>query len=212
MPHAACDHHAMDDLRIVALSPERAAAFLAFFDHERGSAFADNPGWARCYCHFHQVAPAIDWSTLDGPANRDAMRSRIGCGEMEGFLAYRGDEIVGWLNAQPRHKLPHAFARLGVAATPLDVPVHEAALIVCFVVAPGHRRTGVARQLLDGALAALAARGLRLVDAFPLTDESSGTAASQYHGPLSLYRAAGFVPLGVDGDRTVMRKLLAAPA
>ncbi len=194
------------------LSPARRDDFLAFFDHEHGTAFADNPRWATCYCHYHEVAPAIDWGALDGPANRAAMRARIDTGEMEGYLAFDANAVVGWLNAQPRHKLPHCFARIGVAPTTIDIAQHEAAVIVCFVIAPAHRHRGVARALLEAALADLAARGVKLVDAFPLAADGDGSDAPQYHGPLSLYRAAGFVAIGSDGDRTVMRRTLVPPA
>ena len=34
------------------LSPATRDDYLAFFDHERGPAFADNPEWATCYCQF----------------------------------------------------------------------------------------------------------------------------------------------------------------
>jgi len=73
--------------RIERLKPSLCGDFLRFFDHERGPAFADNPDWAKCYCHFYEVPVAIDWSTLDGPANRAAMAARIESGEMDGFLA-----------------------------------------------------------------------------------------------------------------------------
>lgn len=202
----------MQDAPALCVEPLRPALrddFLAFFDHERGRAFADNPGWAACYCHYHQVAPAIDWQTLDGPANRAAMRARIDTGEMEGYLAYRGREVVGWLNAQPRHRIPHCFARIGVAAPAIDIPPHEAAVIVCFVVTPNHRRSGIARTLLDHALAHLGARGLRIVDAFPLREDRAASVAALYHGSLAMYVTAGFQPFGTDGDRVVMRKRLA---
>jgi hypothetical protein len=87
------------------LTPARRDDFLQFFDHERGPAFADNPEWAKCYCHFYHLPKAIAWETLDATANRTAMKARIDASEMEGFLAYAGGEVVGWLNAQPYHKL-----------------------------------------------------------------------------------------------------------
>ena len=90
---------------------------------ERGRAFADNPAWARCYCHFFHVAPVLDWESLSAGANRTAIGARIATGEMEGFLAYdRDGSVAGWLNAQPRHKLPHCFARLDIEAAPIEVP------------------------------------------------------------------------------------------
>lgn len=196
------------DITVLRLDAARRDDFLGFFDHERGPAFADNPGWAKCYCHFYQVPKAIRWPSLDAAANRTAMTARIEASEMEGFLAYAGSVVVGWLNAQPYAKLPHCAARMGIAPPPLPVPAHEAAAIVCFVIAPGWRRRGVARALLEGALSSFAARGLRIVDAFPFKAGASTAPADHYHGPPSLFRAAGFAVLAEHANMTVMRKLL----
>jgi GNAT superfamily N-acetyltransferase len=195
-------------IRIERLTPARRDDFLQFFDHERGPAFADNPEWARCYCHYYHVPKVIAWSAFTATQNRTAMSARIEVGEQEGYLAYAGDEVVGWLNAQPYHNLPHACARLGVMPPPLDVPAFAAAAIVCFLVAPRWRRRGIARALLDGALASFAARGIRLVDAFPFKGTGSDQPTDHYHGPASLYVAAGFVPLREHDELTVLRKRL----
>jgi ribosomal protein S18 acetylase RimI-like enzyme len=194
--------------RIEPLSPARRDDFLAFFDHERGPAFADNPEWARCYCHFYEVSRALDWASMTAVQNRVAMGARIDVGEMEGFLAYDRGDVVGWMNAQPRHKLPHCFERMRIVAPPIDCPPHEAAVIVCIVVAPAHRKRGVARALLDGALASLAARGVRVVDAFPFKAGDSVSPADHYHGTRSMYAAAGFEAIGDDDNVTFMRKRL----
>jgi GNAT superfamily N-acetyltransferase len=193
-------------LRVERLRPSRRDDFLAFFDHERGPAFADNREWARCYCHFFEVPKAMPEFTAE--QNRTAMSARIDAGEMEGFLAYAGDDVVGWLNAQPRHKLPHCWGRLGIAPPPIDVPPSEAAAIVCFVIAPAWRRRGVARALLEGALSSFRARGVRIVDAFPFRSEPSELPADHYHGPAGIFRAAGFEVLSEAQDLTVMRKRL----
>jgi ribosomal protein S18 acetylase RimI-like enzyme len=195
-------------LVVERLTPARRDDFLGFFDHQRGAAFADNPEWAKCYCHYYHVPKAITWSTLDGAANRVAMTARIDAGEMDGFLAYAGDEVVGWLNAQPWHKLRHACARLDIAAPDLDVPAHEAAAVVCFVVAPAWRRRGVARELLEAALSSFIQRGVRVVDAFPWKSGDSNKPTDHYHGPLSLFIAAGFSVLREKQDMTVVRKHL----
>jgi GNAT superfamily N-acetyltransferase len=197
------------DYRIERLTPARRADYLRFFDHERGPAFADNPDWAKCYCHYYEVPLAIAWPSLDGAANRRAMEARIACGEMEGFLAYANGEVVGWLNAQPSHKLPHACARLNIPAPALPVPPHEAAAVVCFVVAPPWRRLGVARALLHGALADFGARGIRVVDAFPWNTRSADTAPTDhYHGPPALFAAAGFTAIATHENVTVVRRTL----
>jgi len=189
------------------LSPERRDDFLRFFDHRCGAAFSDNPEWAKCYCHFYHVPREIEWSSFDAAANRTAMAARIDTSEMEGFLAYAGSEVVGWLNAQPKAKLSRAHARLGVPPDAAVAP-HRTALIVCFIVAPEWRRRGVARALLDGALASLAVRGFTQVDAFPFKAGASSTAQDHYHGPASLFRATGFEIVAETDDLSVMRKRL----
>jgi GNAT superfamily N-acetyltransferase len=190
------------------LTPALGADFLRFFDHECGSAFADNPEWAKCYCHFYHVPRAIDWPALSAPQNRTAMQARIEVGAMEGILALDGVEVVGWLNAQPRHALPHCFDRMRSEPTPLPCEAFEAAVIVCFVVAPQRRRQGISRVLLAGALASLAARGFKLVDAFPFKSGASDLAADHYHGSLSLFLDQGFSVLREDETMTAVRKIL----
>ena len=61
-------------------------------------------------------------------------------------------------------------------------------------------RTGVA-----------AARGIRVVDAFPFKAPASERPADHYHGPAPLFVAAGFVPVAETDDLTVMRKRLSGP-
>ena len=198
-------------IRIERLTPARRDDFLHFFDHERGPAFADNPEWAKCYCHFYHVPRAIDWESLDGGANRTAMTARIEAAEMDGFLAYAGDDVVGWVNAQALSRLPHCMARMGIPAPRAEAPPESSAVIVCFVIAPAWRRRGVARALLAGPLASFAERGIHVVDAFPFKSSDSSTATDHYHGPLSLYREAGFDVLAEHKNLTVMRKRLDRP-
>ncbi len=198
----------MADIVVKALTPDLADDFLRFFDHERGPAFTDNPEWAKCYCHFYEVPVALDWPSLSAEQNRVAMRARIEVGEMEGFLAYAGNEPVGWLNAQPRHKLPHCFDRMRIAPPPLPCAVFEAAVVVCFIIAPAWRRRGVSRALLTEAVGSLAARGFKLVDAFPFKSGDSERGADHCHGALSTFVAAGFEPLAETDALTVVRKFL----
>jgi ribosomal protein S18 acetylase RimI-like enzyme len=117
--------------------------------------------------------------------------------------------MVGWVNAQPYHKLRHACARLRIAAPPLPVAAHEAAAIVCFVTAPGWRRRGVARALLDGAIRNFTARGLAVVDAFPWNVGPDDTdATDHYHGSPAMFAAAGFTQIAKHENVTVVRRAL----
>ncbi len=198
------------DLRIELLRPKLVDDYLRFFDHERGVAFADNPQWAKCYCHYYHVPKNMDWQAFDGPANRVAMASRIEVGEMEGYLAYAGDDVVGWMNAQPLHKLPHCWARLEVPRPVSPLPLSMLAAIVCFVIAPASRRRGVARALLRGGLESLGRRGIGEVYAYPFKTEGTDAPTAHYHGPEALFRAAGFVAIDATPDVTIMRRTLRA--
>ena len=202
------------ELRIERLTPERGDDYLRFFDHERGPAFSDNPEWARCYCQFYRIPRALDWKAFTADQNRVAAGASIACGEAEGYLAKvdgNPPETVGWLHAAPRHKLPHGFERMRVDPPEIDVPPQEAAIIVCFVIAPAWRRRGVATALLDAALVDLAARGIAVVDAFPFKSGESVSPADHYHGPASLFASRGFEPVGGNDDVTVVRRRLAPP-
>lgn len=190
------------ELRIEPLTPARREDYLRFFDHERGIAFSDNPQWAKCYCHYYHVPAALEWERFDAGANHVAMASRIDVGEMEGFLAYAGDEVVGWMNAQPLHKLPHCWGRLGLEPPESSLPTSAMAAIVCFVIAPAWRRRGVARALLQAALASFTARGIERVYAFPFVrDAQTQAPTAHYHGPEALFHECGFRELSSDGPR-----------
>ena len=72
--------------RVASLSPSRRADYLDFFDHERGPAFADNPAWAGCYCHYFHAAPALDGASLDRRREPDG-DSRAHRGRRDGGLS-----------------------------------------------------------------------------------------------------------------------------
>jgi GNAT superfamily N-acetyltransferase len=190
MRHASID--------IQPLSTARLPDFLRYFE---GAAFADNPKWQSCYCQF----PHVNHQQVHLPArtaaeNRAAACDRIGTGRMQGYLAYRDGAVVGCCNAAPRALLD-SFA---------DEPDPDAAHlghITCFVVAPAHRRSGVATALLAAACEGLRAQGLKIAEASPNT-HAEGDAAHHY-GPASLYLAAGFV-FHREGEHgcTLLRKSL----
>ena len=186
-------------VEIRPLGPATRDDFLRFME---GEAFADNPKWSSCYCQCLYVNHEVeDWKSRTAGQNRSQACERIAAGRMQGYLAYRDGQVVGWCNAAPRGMLD-AFA---------DEPDSDAARlgeVTCFVVAKAHRRTGVARALLDAACAGLKAQGLEIAEAMPKAAE--GTDAEQHFGPKRLFEAAGFVTFRHRDDGLVlMRRPLA---
>lgn len=183
--------------RVVPLDAGRLDDFLDFFDRV---AFTDNPEWAGCYCLFyHHSGPGFD--ERSGAQNRAGAAELIRQGGLSGFLAYDGDRPVGWCNANLQSRYPRLAEELELRAG----DAHERVLaVVCFVIAPGERRRGVARQLLAAACAAAAVQGLEWVEAYPRKDAQ--TAAQHYHGPLSLYLSEGFVKYQERRDFWIVRR------
>ena len=98
-----------------------------------------------------------------------------------------------------------------MAPTPLEVPDFKFAQIVCFVIHSQWRWQGVARALLAAACESLARRGIEIIEAYPFKAGDSEAATDHYHGPLSLFRAAGFSIIREDPTMTVVRKTLSPP-
>lgn len=170
-----------DPLTIRRLAPELRDDFLAFFE---GPAFADNPKWKSCFCQFLHVDHAkVAWSARTADENRASACDRIACRRMQGLLAYRDGKAVGWCNAAPRVLLD-AYADEPIA------DADEVGQIACFVVAREHRRSGVARRLLEEACAMLRDQGLRIAEANPSRD--AATDGENHYGPLALYLSCGF--------------------
>lgn len=181
---------------VVPLTPDRAKAWLRFFDLE---GFTDNPAWAGCYCMYYRFggSPA-EWQQRRAAENRTAAATLIGEGQQTGFLAYVDGTPAGWLNAGPRSAyrgLPDVTAGAGADAA-----------ATCFVIAPPYRRHGIARALLDEAIAHFRTHGYARLLAFPAKDADS--AAAMYHGPLAMYEAAGFQHLGEDERSVILVKTL----
>ncbi len=117
-------------------------------------AYADNPNWSTCFCCERLCT---DYGERTKEQNRALRSELIRSAKANGLVAYRLGRVVGWCHAAPKSELVNVP---GAVAPDLGA-------IVCFVVAPDQRRQGIATDLLDAALAHLAKRGMRSVEAYP---------------------------------------------
>ncbi len=184
------------EIKIERLSPSLLNDYLAFFDHD---AFLDNPHWASCYCYFYSAPHKSEaWESRTGEQNRASAASLIESGQMHGYLAYAAGKPIAWCNAN-----------IHASYTALDETEprrNQIGAIVCFVVAKPYRSMGVARRLLEAACAGFRDQGIEVVEAYPR--KNTADEAANYHGPLSMYLAAGFEPVKETGAFVVVRKSL----
>jgi len=182
------------DVTIRPISPDQHDAVLHYFDLV---AYADNPNWSRCFC---MERLAADYNERTKEQNRATRSELILSATANGLVAYRLGRVVGWCHAAPKTEL-------------LNVPGESRAdvgAIVCFVVAPDQRNQGIATALLDAAVGHLRERGMRSVEAYPVTGDISASrwAFVNYVGPLAMYLKAGFeVVERLDGQAIVRREL-----
>ena len=186
------------DVRIERLTPGLVDDFLGFFDRV---AFSDNPGWAKCYCQFFLLDCADEaWARRTAAENRQATRDLIAAGRMHGYLAYAGADPVGWCHADDMAGL----ARLADDCAGPEYVGKKVGAIVCFLVAPGSRRQGIAARLLASACDDFAAAGYDFIEAY--ARKSGGSDAENYHGPLPMYLEAGFTVVGGNDTFAILRK------
>ncbi len=192
----------MADILVRELTPDLLDEWLHFFDH---IAFTDNPDWSGCYCYFyHADHAARDWDAREASENRAASRELIAAGRMKGFLAFAGDQPVGWVHAAPRRSIPNLQLDPSLAVGDAD----QVGSIVCFVIAAPYRRRGIAGALLRAACDGFHAQGLAVAEAYPRA--AAHGEAPNYHGPMRLYQEAGFTSFRVCNDIVVVRRALPA--
>ena len=145
--------------------------------------------------------PPLARGVTRAQSNRAEFKAVIDTGTMAGLVAYRGDEPVGWISFGPRADY-RKLERSTVMKAVDDRPVWS---IVCFVVPSAHRGQGVARALLDGAVAYARERNVTL-EAYPL-DRETRSQDAMWFGAKSMFDAAGFVEVARRKvQRPVVRK------
>lgn len=177
------------------------------WDHVR-TVFGTRGDPARCWCQYFKMDSAT-WKAQDVAGFERALceqvdEARRTGGAGPGVLAYRDDEPVGWAAVEPRAAYRRIVNRPPDGGDPEATDVW---VVSCFVVRVGHRRQGVAAALLDGAVAHARANGARLIEAFPVDASSGASSAELFHGPLSVFEAAGFATVSRPSARRAVVRL-----
>lgn len=176
---------------------------------------------ASCWCRWFALS-GPEWKATPPAARKELLKARFDDDTPEpGVLAYRDGAPVGWCAVEPRHCYPRiersqllraarAEPRNGRPAPEQSHAQDGAGVwsVSCFVVARGHRRSGVAAALLQAAVEHAFGNGAAVIEGYPVDPVLRPKAGPSdlYHGTVALFSAAGFetVSTAVPG-RAVMR-------
>jgi GNAT superfamily N-acetyltransferase len=174
-------------MEIVPASPELWPLIADLF-----SAGGD-PRW--CWCQYWRLR-SKDMAAAKVPELRARLREQAESDQPPGLVALEptpggGDtRAVGWVSLGPREDFER-IVRSRVIPQIDDRPVWS---IVCFAVSAAARGRGVARALLDAAVAYARDRGAEALEAYPVVvAEGEGVhPESAFTGTLPMFERAGF--------------------
>lgn len=167
------------------LTPERWPDLEALFN-AKGCSVARG-----CWCMFYRrsgAAATLPAGTTQAQANRKDLKKLVNTCTPPGLIGYRGKTPVGWVSLGPREE----YAKL--KRSPVMKPVDDQPVwsVICFVVPSEHRGQGVARALLDGAIAYAKKQGATLLEAYPVDKPGRAHDDFMWFGAKSMYDDAGF--------------------
>jgi len=177
---------------------------------------------SRCWCRFFALT-GPQWSASTPEERKNQLRDKFDGGQpAPGVLAFRDGNPVGWCAVEPRGCYPRILRSKVLASAPeaaRDPGGDHVWSVSCFVVSPGHRRTGVAGALLAAAVEHAVAHGAAVVEGYPVDPAQRPKAgpADLYHGTLGLFLSAGFtvvtggVVSGAVPGRAVVRLTVPRP-
>jgi GNAT superfamily N-acetyltransferase len=175
-------------------------------DVERVMAGPGDPG--RCWCQFFRLTNA-GWREIRTADRRAALQEQVGgSGPAPGVVGYLDGEPVGWCAVAPRADYVRLATTRVAQATDGGDGVWS---VTCFVVRVGHRRRGLAAELLAGAIELARRHGATVVEGYPVdpTAQAQTTSSGLYHGAASTFAALGFTEVARSTPaRPVMRLTL----
>jgi len=187
---------------IKKLSPNLLKDFLFFFDN---IAFADHKDWSGCYCvepHLCQAAESELPKGIESNCRQIAIEF-INSGKLKGYLAYCDNEVVGWVNANDKNNYEKLQAQKELLT---DEDNKKIKSIMCFIVAPKHRRKGIASQLLMQICDDSKSENYDFIEVYPYRGVSE-----EFHyfcGPIEMYKKNEFQIYKDLNDKFIMRKCL----
>jgi len=158
------------------------------FDDVRTMLGPKRPDANVCWCMSYRI-PSKENQALRGIARGERVQQLVQEDPPPGVLAYDGAEVVGWAAIHPRSDT--TFARNRKIPHIDDLEVWS---LWCVRVRPGHRGSGIAHSLIDGAVEFARARGAPAIEGYPVANAGKKVDLTMaYVGTQRMFERAGFV-------------------
>ncbi len=198
------------DIEIRRLTPDLVEDYIRFFDETPHN---QRHQGAKCYCVYwcNDCCEGQDFRTK--AARRNYAIRCVQSSKIQGYLAYCGDRVVGWCNANTKADCLKCQGwqgmngkRKGYIATEENSPEIRVKAVFCFAIAPAVQRRGIATQLLDRVCQEAAQEGYDFVEAYP--DRIITEKSEDFVGYAQMYERMGFSVYQETNRKLVMRKKL----
>lgn len=193
-------------IEIRKLMPDHAEDYINFFDT---TPHDDNVNEHKCFCvcWCNDAYEGNDFSTAE--ERRKFAYQYVKNNNLQGYLAYSGDVVVGWCNANTKSDcLKCASWQRFMNYVPLEDPDTNIKVksIFCYVIAPEMKRKGIATLLLERVCKDALQDGFDFVEVYPYKESSFPS--SHFCGHFKMYEKSGFYVSLVAEQGLVMRKQL----
>jgi GNAT superfamily N-acetyltransferase len=177
------------DIQMVRFDASRTADFFSVHSA------ANDADW--CYCAAWWVPTWEGWGERGAEQNRDLRSELLQRGQYDGYLLYVDSIPAGWCQVGPRDRLSKLVEQFGLQ------PESGVWAVTCFLIAPSHRRKGLASTMLDFVVEDLRELGVRKIEAFPRRGPELDE-GELWNGPEQLFLEAGFGVVIDDPTRPVL--------
>jgi GNAT superfamily N-acetyltransferase len=195
------------DFEIRKLTPDLTEDYIHFFDTTPHSEIPDDDE-CKCYCVWwcNDDSEGKDYHPLE--KRRDYAIQYVKNNNIQGYLAYCDNRVVGWCNANTKADCLKCYCwRRFMGTIPeesnKDINVKS---IFCFAIAPEMKRKGITKMFLERVCQDAAQDGFDFVEAYP--NKEFINEAKDFMGPIELYTKNGFTIYHKTEDKYVVRKQL----
>ena len=183
--------------RVEALGPATWDAYAALLERHNGV-------FGGCWCTWFHTMVAD--KPREAGKNRELKEERVHRGTSHAAVVLKGDEAVAWAQYGPPVELPNVYHRKELVESGDPAPDWR---ITCMFVGKGHRRQGLLRVALQGALDLIAQAGGGVVEAYPHETTPGKRQSVLYSGTRAMFEDAGFAFIRPKGkNNTVMRRVV----